>query len=148
MASPELTKRFGTSVPRYGISTAGLRAFIKQHENVEFDPTTDELPEKKQGGESDAPRRLRFEELTTAQVVHRIIKPATVQHGCSYAELLEQARMGATCFGSALLLRLATHTVATRHRWVTTRMTCRLSLQPPCSCRMPGLMFSRTLWPL
>ena len=84
-----VTQRFGTSVSRLGLSPAGLRAFVAQHEQAVFQPSAEELAD----ATAPAPVALRFNDLTTFQVVARVIKPATVHTAGSYAELLlQQAR--------------------------------------------------------
>jgi hypothetical protein len=92
-----LTQRFGTSVPRLGLSPAGLRAFVAQHAGSICQPAAEEL-----ANTALAPVALRFEDLTTFQVVARVIKPATTNTAGAYAELLlQQAR----CARSPVLLR-------------------------------------------
>ena len=72
-------------VPREGLSLAALRAFADQHATGEYTV----LP----AGDGVPPAKLPFKQLTTAQVVEAIVKPAT-EHGaaggaaCTYAELL------------------------------------------------------------
>jgi hypothetical protein len=85
-ASPQ--PRIG--VPREGLSLAALRAFAAAHADREYTLQT-----------ADGPVILRFEQLTTAQVVDAVVKPATEkgEHSggsdCTYAELLlAQARGG------------------------------------------------------
>lgn len=86
-----VTQRFGTAVPRQGLSPAGLRAFVTQHAGQIFPPAAEERAD----GAGPAPVSLRFEDLTTFQVVARVIKPATEHTGGSYAELLlQQVRPG------------------------------------------------------
>ena len=72
-------------VPREGLSLAALRAFAEQHAGQEYtlQPDDDDAPVVK----------LPFKQLTTAQVVEAIIRPATAQGAaggaaCTYAELL------------------------------------------------------------
>ena len=87
-----VTQRFGTSVPRQGLSPAALRAFLKRHEGKTFQPSAAEKADAKV-----APVALRFEDLATFQVVERIIKPDTEQSAGSYAELLLQQARGRRC---------------------------------------------------
>ena len=98
-----VTQRFGTSVPRQGLSPAALRAFIKRHEGKTFQPSAEEKADT-----AVTPVALRFEDLTTFQVVARVIKPATAQSAGSYAELLlQQARTCRARSGSAVYARAA-----------------------------------------
>jgi hypothetical protein len=79
-----LTERFGLSVPRCGLSLRAIRAFAAAHAGTLCAPAADE---------DSSAAALPFDELTTAQVVQRVIKPATAHTGGSYAELLlQQAR--------------------------------------------------------
>ena len=72
-------------VPREGLSLAALRAFAQKHATKEctVQPPNVAAP----------PVKLPFKQLTTAQVVEAVVKPAT-EHGaaggaaCTYAELL------------------------------------------------------------
>jgi hypothetical protein len=95
-------------VPREGLSLDALRAFAAAHAGLEYTLQT-----------KDGPVSLRFEQLTTAQVVDVIVKPATEKRGahagaggggdCTYAELLlAQARGcgGREAVGPLLGLRL------------------------------------------
>ena len=85
-AHASLSQRFGTAVPRQGLSPAGLRVFVAQHAGSVFLPAEEELAVK----DAPAPVALRFEQLTTFQVVARVIKPETRKTASSYAELLQQ----------------------------------------------------------
>jgi hypothetical protein len=90
-------------VPREGLSLAALRAFADQHAGQKY---------TLQPVEGDALAvKLPFEQLTTAQVVEAIIRPATA-HGaaggaaCTHAELLlSQVRR---CSGEAVWKALLT----------------------------------------
>jgi non-ribosomal peptide synthetase component F len=75
------------AVPREGLSLAALREFTAAHagRSLSVSAGTDL---------SAASTTLRFEQLTTAQVVEAIVKPATLRaldnggRSCSYAQLL------------------------------------------------------------
>jgi hypothetical protein len=91
-------------VPREGVSLAALRAFAAAHADREYTLQTDA-----------GPVTLRFEQLTTAQVVEAVVQPATKKGAhsgdgdCTYAELLlAQARRpgGTAAVGPRLGLRL------------------------------------------
>ena len=81
-----VTQRFGTAVPRHGLSPSWLRAFVKEYAGRTLQPSEEERNDPC----AAAPVALRFEDLTTTQVVERIIKPSTVHTGGSYAELLQE----------------------------------------------------------
>lgn len=70
-------------VPRVGLSLAALRAFADAHAKEQFWLSVED---------GAPPTLLRFDELTTAQVVDAIVKPATraraKRAACTYAELL------------------------------------------------------------
>jgi hypothetical protein len=74
-------------VPREGLSIAALRAFAEQHKGAVCEPTEAERAFA-QRERKPAPTALPFATLSTAQVVSRVIKPATKHKHCSYAELL------------------------------------------------------------
>jgi hypothetical protein len=90
-------------VPREGLSLTALHEFAAAYAGHPFT-----VPDANQRG---AFTTLRFEQLTTAQVVEEIIKPATLLaqdtggQSCSYAELLlaqvwrRAAAVGCTCAG-------------------------------------------------
>jgi len=75
-------------VPLEGLSLAALRAFVEEHRGRTF-----EVPSNA-GAAASHTVTLPFEQLTTAQVVHGVIKPASALGvagkgvPCSYAELL------------------------------------------------------------
>ena len=81
-------------VPRAGLSLAALRAFADQHAGQEYtvQPDGDKACVGCCFG-ACLTKRVPFKQLTTAQVVEAIIRPATA-HGaaggatCTYAELL------------------------------------------------------------
>jgi hypothetical protein len=77
------------AVPLEGISPAALRAFCAAHAGAVLQPTAAEVDAAAAAGEA-APTALPFEALTTAQVVQRVIKPATLHTQGSYAKLLLQ----------------------------------------------------------
>jgi hypothetical protein len=80
------------AVPSVGLSLAAIRAFAAAHAGEELEPAAAEAAQAAADG-SPTPVAQRFEALTTAQVVHRVIKPATAHTQGSYAELLlQQAR--------------------------------------------------------
>jgi hypothetical protein len=74
-------------VPREGLSIAALRAFAEQHMGAVCEPTEAEraFAERER---KPVPKALPFAALSTAQVVSRVIKPATAHTHGSYAELL------------------------------------------------------------
>jgi hypothetical protein len=74
-------------VPREGLSIAALRAFAEQHNGAVCEPTEAERAFA-QRERKPAPTALPFAALSTAQVVSRVIKPATEHMQGSYAELL------------------------------------------------------------
>jgi hypothetical protein len=76
------------SVPREGLSPAVLRWFVEEHRGRSFTVSVD--ASKPELGKATLP----FEELTTAQVVEGVVKPATLRAGpggadCTYAQLLQ-----------------------------------------------------------
>jgi hypothetical protein len=87
-------ERAAPAVPRVGLSLAALRAFAEAHAGQEFAVCDEE--EDGSTTASGAARTRPFSQLTAAQVVEAVVKPATQAHGCSYAELLtKQARVRA-----------------------------------------------------
>jgi hypothetical protein len=91
-------------VPQLGVSLAAVRAFAAAHAGRSFSPAREEG--------ADA-RALPFEELSTAQVVLRVVKPATADARCSYAELL--LTQGAR--DAAGLPHVGAATVFVSHAW-------------------------------
>lgn len=84
-AAPPTPADDDAKLQQVGLSWPALCAFVKSFAGKEVAPSRDE-PET----DGEPPRPLPFEELSTEQVVWRIIRPATAQTGCSYAELLQQ----------------------------------------------------------
>ena len=83
----------GDAVPLCGISVASLRAFAAAHAGRDLRPSLQEHEEAERSlGAVPRPVPQRFEELTTAQVVERVIKPATEAARCSYVDLLRAQR--------------------------------------------------------
>jgi hypothetical protein len=86
-------------VPHEGLSLAALRAFTEAHAGREYTLQT-----------GAGPVTLPFAQLTTAQVVEAVVKPATANGGdgggdCTYAELLlaqARARGGTSAMGLCL----------------------------------------------
>jgi hypothetical protein len=83
------------AVPTDGVSLSALREFVAAHAGCTLPPAAEEVrawevQPHDGGGHCDAPppAPLLFEALTTAQVVARVVKPATAATGGSYAELL------------------------------------------------------------
>jgi hypothetical protein len=75
------------AVPRVGLSLAALRAFAEAHADQEFAVRDDD------DGCTPSACKLPFAQLTAAQVLDKVVAPATQTHACSYAELLtKQAR--------------------------------------------------------
>ena len=74
--------------PQLGLSLAGLKAFMKTYHGCDIKPTPAEEDAYKKKPVGLPPMTKRFEELSTADVVVRIIKPLTEEQKCSYCELL------------------------------------------------------------
>ena len=69
-----------------GLSLQALSAFAAAHAGSAPLPTEQEAVWAEAAGAAP-PAAVRFEQLTTAQVVLRVIKPATAAARCSYVEL-------------------------------------------------------------
>ena len=92
-----------SDVPRCGLSITAICAFADAHAGCVFAPALEELAEAEKRN-LQRPVPLSFEELTTAQVVQRVVKPATAAARCSYADqLLQQA----SCVCANLCFRCA-----------------------------------------
>jgi len=71
---------FIADIPRHGLSVAALRSFVHDRKGKIYLPSEYELKY-----DPDAVP-LRFEELTTAQINGRVVKPETAFQVCSYSE--------------------------------------------------------------
>ena len=85
-------------VPHQGLSLAALRAFAAKH-------AAHPITVAAHDGAGAPQVTLPFGELTTAQVVAAIIKPATRCDKCTYAALLGTRVRGAGSRGAAAALR-------------------------------------------
>ena len=95
-------------IPREGLSLAALRAFAAEHTGRRYTVDRD-----------GAPTVLRFEELTTADVVQCVVKPATLDaaggEACTYAQLLQARGAADDASSHAPLVGQATAFVS--HAW-------------------------------
>ena len=126
------------AVPELGVSPAALLAFAAERAGRSYAPAPEEG--------TDA-IELPFEELSTAQVVRRVVKPLTAAltaaRSCSYAQLLQsQARAGCE-----RCLRARADAPGGCCRARATRLGGRTSAGLRCLFRTPGDTASRTSWP-
>ena len=133
------------AVALVGISPEAVRAFVAENAGKLFEPSAEE-----RASEGAAAREQRFEELSTAQVVSRVIKPATASSRCSYAQLL-QSRVRACALHEAGAARAAAGalpkplaTLPSARRTRATPLAGHTWNAPRCSCRTRGTTRSAT----
>jgi hypothetical protein len=122
--------------PLVGLSLAAVRAFVAAHAGRIFEPAEAELA----SGDDSALCALPFEELTSAQVALRVVKPATAHTLGSYAEML----LNQACGGAEARVFCAADDAAHSRRRTTPGV--RSSRRPPSACRTHGRVPSRSWW--
>jgi hypothetical protein len=87
MEAPDAAAPAADPVPLLGISLAALHEFCAVHAGQLVPPAEGEAEDAARRG-APTPAPLPFDELTTGQVMYRLVKPVTASAACSYNEML------------------------------------------------------------